>query len=1128
LAAEELRDGAAYLAALLILTGRSAICTAHQRDAALKSDLHLDSVLADPNFRKIGNRNAVVASLNSALFSSRGENRLGFTHQTFAECLAARQVCHMPLPQLRKLFCGKDSINEHVIPQLAETAAWLAGINDEFLQHILKIDPEVLLRSDIARIQGNTKKEVIHAILEKAKRSELFDEIGLRRFLSGLKHDELAEQLWTYIQDDTANVIARRLTLEIAEDCELRELNDRLLTVLFNSALEQQVREGAARVLKKTLPNDRLSELVPLARGQCDPDPDDQIKSYALERLVPAYWSVTDALQCMTPPRNDHFHGAYHMFLHYEAPKRIVVDDLPALLNWLLDIEHCFDILSPFCGLASRALPLAIANLKEPKIREATIRFWREKKRKYEHLSGGRRDDELETLWTNDSVRRDFAFAVFEEPETTEDDVSHLLFDTFPLFEGRDLEWVLERLPDVTANRLPVWAKVVWWLARPENTVCCWDLFLQRIQQIPELQSCFAWLRAWDLDDPESRKAKARYLWDERRRLRWAQRRKTPDPNDLISRDLELIAQGEHWCWKSLCDNLSLKAGDSHYHAHLRHDITEEPGWKASDEKRRALIRKAAKQFLLHHSDGYEELNARTNFSDPGYLAIWLLRDEVKDDQALKDAISKKWICSVIGYFNNAEDHYQQMVSLVYSLNPDGTVEALRREAEDSFERHGYVFAWRGFARSWDPRLSAVLAEFVVSHSTKREALVSSLCFLYEHDKPAFDAWVRKILPRVQRFGEQARCTILAIGHALAPSENWNYIWPIITNDHDLAKKVLLTVASELAFETRKKPLDLRADELANLTELLHDIFPPDPDSERMGGVVTPRQAVADYRRKISDALTACTDPQAGTALLGLAKRFPDREVEFMYRYRDHLRTRRLTLWEPPSPEQLSEMIARSEARLVFSDRDLFEVVLESIRRFEEYYTKQELPAVERLWQRSTGPNRRTRDGKKKKPKRWTRKSTWLKPKDEENLSDELARWLRDDLKAKGVVIGREVQIERKHKTDVLVKAVSLVSGEKIEDPFTVVVEVKGCWNPNVREDAESQLVQKYLLPHNWTFGIYLVGWFICEAWPSPRNHLNSADFEEAFAEVEKIGVAVSSAHPQVTVSGLLLDCRHS
>jgi hypothetical protein len=244
------------VAASLIFSRRSAVSLVDSDDTAFEVDLSISTIL---NSKAVDSesRGAVLASLNTALFSSRGEDRIGFAHQTFAACLAALKVHSLPLIQLRKLFCGVDGKVEHVVPQLAETAAWLAGTNDEVLEHLLTIDPGILLRSNVARIQGNRKEQIVRAILERSKQLELFDDFGLRRFLSGLKHERLAQQLWEYIQDDALNVIVRWLALEIAEECRLIELNDSLLAMPRRANLDQQVKEGAVRVLVKTLPDER-------------------------------------------------------------------------------------------------------------------------------------------------------------------------------------------------------------------------------------------------------------------------------------------------------------------------------------------------------------------------------------------------------------------------------------------------------------------------------------------------------------------------------------------------------------------------------------------------------------------------------------------------------------------------------------------------------------------------------------------------------------------------------------------------------------------------------------------------------------------------------------------------------
>jgi len=58
---------------------------------------------------------------------------------------------------------------------------------EDFFDYLCRIEPEALLRSDISKVQSHRKKDLIAAILEKAKRADLFDERNLSRFYSSLK-----------------------------------------------------------------------------------------------------------------------------------------------------------------------------------------------------------------------------------------------------------------------------------------------------------------------------------------------------------------------------------------------------------------------------------------------------------------------------------------------------------------------------------------------------------------------------------------------------------------------------------------------------------------------------------------------------------------------------------------------------------------------------------------------------------------------------------------------------------------------------------------------------------------------------------------------------------------------------
>ena len=84
-----------------------------------------------------------------------------------------------------------------------------------------------------------------------------------------------------------------------------------------------------------------------------------------------------------------------------------------------------------------------------------------------------------------------------------------------------------------------------------------------------------------------------------------------------------------------------------------------------------------------------------------------------------------------------------------------------------------------------------------------------------------------------------------------------------------------------------------------------------------------------------------------------------------------------------------------------------------------------------------------------------------------------------------------------------------------VKERLTVIIEVKGCWNAEVKTAIPSQLVEDYLKPHNWTHGIYLVGWFICDRSDNLRKrkkaHLHSATFKEAKLEVADLALPFTS-----------------
>ena len=140
------------------------------------------------------------------------------------------------------------------------------------------------------------------------------------------------------------------------------------------------------------------------------------------------------------------------------------------------------------------------------------------------------------------------------------------------------------------------------------------------------------------------------------------------------------------------------------------------------------------------------------------------------------------------------------------------------------------------------------------------------------------------------------------------------------------------------------------------------------------------------------------------------------------------------------------------------NEAELVDVVIESLRRMEKKL-HDEVPAVPFLW-----------DG--------------TKPKSENDFSDWVKIHLDDDLKGRGVVANREVQIHRsKDRTDIHVNAVVPGPTADLYDTVRIIIEVKGSWHRDLQTAMRNQLVNQYFQDNQCTSGVYLVGWFNCNKW---------------------------------------------
>jgi len=297
---------------------------------------------------------------------------------------------------------------------------------------------------------------------------------------------------------------------------------------------------------------------------------------------------------------------------------------------------------------------------------------------------------------------------------------------------------------------------------------------------------------------------------------------------------------------------------------------------------------------------------------------------------------------------------------------------------------------------------------------------------------------------------------------------------------------------------------------LGALYLMLCRLYPPSSDPPRDRVQTLSESDCARHMRGQLPGMIAVRGTEAACReLLRLAVALPEEATWLHWSYREAVTNVRRNLWEPPSPDLVKSVLERPQARLLTCDDDLLELVLESLARLQTRLTAHSLPCADDLWRWDGGGSNRSN----------------FRPKDEEALSDYIARWLAEDIgPGAGVVVNREVQPRQGARTDIIVEAT--IPGAIADfDKLTVVIEVKGCWHDAARTGLQSQLVDGYLRVHGWRCGIYLVGWFVCPQWKNAENHLQSDKPADAAAELAALAAEFDGVTSEFRVGTCLLDC---
>jgi predicted NACHT family NTPase len=1076
LTAEQRLAVAARIAAAMIFGNRNAVYLGANPAEVLNEDVEIRELSAgtesaDDGRFKVGEKE-IRETLGTGLFSTRGPNRIGWGHQTYAEFLAAwyLKTHDVSTSQIKSLITHPDDPNKKIIPQLGETAAWLAGMTPEIFQSIVRAEPDLLLRSEVATGDSPQRAALVEALLKIYEDEHTYDHD--RQQYKNLAHPGLADQLRPYIANKTKGVIVRRVAIDIAESCNIKTLNDVLLVVALDKSDNLASRVQAIRAIGKIGDDNTIKQLKPLALIDDPDDLRDELKGSVLWTLWPFHITARELFSHLRPPKSEGFIGVYRLFLSSELVKDLAPQDLIPALEFVTSLpqpRHEMD--SAMESLMDGVVMKAWENMNGPGVTEALARFVGSRLKHHDDLIKGRMEqaDHLTFLQDEDKRHRLLEAVLSVVAEDPEGESTWLVFTHIPIVRSADFYWLisyLDRNPNRESQRVVADLLSRLFDRSPEHL----DAIHEVDKKYPLVADKFKSL--WwpiSLGSPHAQQLKARHEEEEA----WKKQRDKlplkPPPAERLARALQECEDCNPPAWWRITRELTLEPTSTDYNMGFEWDVVKLPGWLSADEATRERVVLVAEKYIQTDiPTSYDWLGTGqwTWSVLSQYSALALLQNvRPMAMQGLSTDQIGRWspIILAFPFLNNDSDRSvkEELLKLAYRKSPlvvlDVAKALIEKEIEKG-ERIGTAIELNGI---WDEQIANLLLWYAKSSEVKPKSMGSLLSLLFAHDNLEAQSFASSLIPIPPPEGDPERAKAVVAAQTLmldTKDVGWGIVWPAVQADEDFGKQVILGICNDYD----SMGFRLNEDQLADLYVWLTRHFEalPKDNSDEMR-LVGPPVHIDMWENAIVQLLTHRGSFRACEAIKRIQRELPELGWLKWVQVDAEAEARRVT-WVPAQPQDIVKLAVDHEMRLVQSGDQLLQVLVESLERFQALL-QGERPEAPFLWDNVSKSD--------------------AKPKDENMFSDYVIAFLNKDLKQKGIILNREVRIHRGQRTDIHVDAVTQAAPGEPYDSITVIIECKGCWNPGLYDAMKDQLVGMYLKDNHCQHGLYLVGWFNCGNW---------------------------------------------
>ncbi len=1041
---------------------------------------------------------AVSEVLTTGLFVHRGTDTSAFYHHSFAEFLTARWLHSSGFShqQLRQ-FLFHHEAPEHLVPQMSGVATWLACMDADMAMLLAQSAPENFIEADSPVATDAHRRAAVDALMRRAHARSLtrywWNEAESKR----LTHPGLAEQLRPYVVGSKFEPFVRRKAIDIARANELTEFLDEFAAIALDDSASEAVRveaiEAAFRCTRE--PATLAQRIRLLAEPDRNPEVGDDLRAAVLEQLWPRHIDSAELFRLLTRARRAHIRGSYSGFIRRVANK-IGPAELVTALTWagLAVRGHGDHDWQDFEDLAAAIFLKAWPQLDDEACREAFARAAWRTLRVYRSVLGGPGDrSDAEQLLT-DTRRRHLLLCELARQCEEPGDASFIAhpYGQLPFATPADIEWVLEQRREASEPQKIFWETLVCQLLVWPFDTRIIELILGEIGEVTRT-AMLPFPLFIETGSPEAVQAAACQSQEQT----WATQiaRREQETHGRRTREvgpwLEKAKQGDPEGWWQAVVRMR-----QHRERSADRELLAAFAEETDTPEDRATYLRLAKWYLEQApTDPVTWLSEKGTSWRPSVAGYLSLRLVLQNDTAWwtehKLTLITRWAAAILDfrvYALNEQadlDSHRVLVHEVFRASPDEG----RRVVALLLEREAAAEPDLGF-------LKFVPAETPIGDLLERSLLATSNHV--EGFQTIFEALARFDLPRAISFArcllEPRNCSLRPLLPALVSiscslskrdSHRQRHAISRFYSAHQfVAVLALLGVETPEAWQLvrracRRYPQLGRA-VVAIFADSRHSNWGkhiPDTDLAELYGWLPELAATEDdselivplrwFRQSLLSQLAARGSMAAVTALSSLEDVAPHdgavqrAAAEGRQRYRERS-------WQPIRPEALFEMRRSATRRIVQSSEHLLEVVLEAIDGFAEL-VRGKSRTVEDLWS-------------------WTQaarlEDVEYSPKDEGTLSNHLKRHLLSTLT--GVVVNREVEIAHtsvEHGTgenvDLLVQAVCTETHRR----WSVIIEVKGSWNPELQTHLDKQLRERYLGSGEFKCGIYLVGWYDCSQW---------------------------------------------